>query len=362
MKILISGGHITPALAVIDELKKKPVDIVVVGRQFAGSNEPSFEYQEVKNRGVRFLNLDAGRLNRTVKYLTVISMAKIPLGFVGAFNIMRKEKPDVVLSFGGYIAFPLVMAAKILNIPVFTHEQTLVPGLANRIIGRLSQKIFVSFGQTKKYFPKDKVILSGNPLRPEILAPKKKLSNQRPMILIMGGSLGSHSVNIIIETILPRLLKKYLIIHQVGSVEEYGDFERLNKLDDANYLVAKHFSSEELAANLKKADLVIARSGANTVIELVALSKPAILIPLPWSALGEQMAHAKLLVNAGAAEIFEQQGSPDKLLDLIDRMIINLSPYHTAFKKLSYLFNKQAAGIITDYLCSKEKLPLSLKK
>lgn len=360
MKILITGGHVTPALAVIEELKKHPgIDIVFVGRKYVNSKEKttSFEYQVIKNAGVRFIHIETGRLTRLFSLHTLIDFLQSPLGLLRSWNIIRKENPDCVLSFGGYIAFPLAIVALFLRIPLFTHEQTIAPGFTNRMIAHWAQKIFISFPETARYFNHKKTIITGNPLRTVIFSTIKKpfdLHKTKPVVYITGGSLGSHSINLIVESILPDLLKKYHIIHQAGDSSEYQDFKRLSHNHDQNYFLFKHFSNNEIGHVYSMADIVIARAGANTIGELIALQKPAVLIPLPWSSGGEQKAHAEFMQKKRVAEIFDQEKHTfPSLLLLIEKIIHNKNAYIKNYVRLKHYFYHNASKTIVRHILSK---------
>lgn len=342
---MITGGHVTPALAVIDEVHKH--EMVFVGRQYALSGETteSFEYKEVSARKIRFVNLVTGRLNRSFSLEALKSIALIPQGFFRAKQIIDAEKPDVVLSFGSYLAVPIAFWAFVYKIPVFTHEQTIHPGIANRLIGIWATKIFISFPQSAAYFPRRKVIQTGNPVRKSLLQAANasfKIPKKRPVIYITGGSLGSHSINTHIESIIEELKKDYFVIHQTGDTKTYNDYERLAKHADEQYMVRKHVSADELAYILKEADVVICRAGANTIFELIALEKPAIFIPLPWSGHDEQRRQAALMKSSHVAEVFEQSRPSAELLDIIRTVIERLSQY-SDFSKLRSLTTKDAA-------------------
>lgn len=362
MKLLITGVHATPAVALIDAfadcpIKEKP-EIVYVGRKYAVSGEKtiSLEYKEITKRKIRFVNLEASRLARFLSIKTLINIFKLPIGFVKAFCIIKKEKPDIILSFGGYIALPVCFAGFFNRVPVYVHEQTVNPGLTNKIVALFAKTIFCSFEENLKQFPKNKTLLTGNPIRKSVFAPVKKpfiLNKDRPVIYVTGGSLGSHSINLLIKEIIIRLLDKYIVIHQTGETEEYQDFESLTcfreSMEDSkknNYFLAKHFFDDEIGYIYNQADLVIGRAGANTYFELLALAKPALFIPLPWSASGEQQEHANLFTKMGTGEIFAQDNSSQELLVLVDKMIDNLDFYKRNFIQSKFLIQKNASQII----------------
>lgn len=353
MKLLITGGHVTPAAAVIDELvKHKKITIIFVGR-----HDTRFEYQSLQSRNIRFVYLQSGRLTRLFSIKSLLNLFQFPIGLWQSISIVRKEKPDRILSFGGYIALPVAITAFLLRIPLFTHEQTMIPGLANRIIGGLAKKFFISFPQTARFFNKKKTVYTGNPVRTSVFTCAKKpfqLDKTKPVIYVSGGSLGSHSINRIIEKILPDLLKKYIVIHQTGDAVEYGDFARLSAARREGYFLKKHFYDDEIGYIYSLADCVVSRSGANTMFELIALQKPAVLIPLPWSAGGEQIAHARLLADRGCAEIVfqDEESASSKLLDNIGKIIREKSTYIKNFERLKNLYKSNAAQTIVSQIFS----------
>ncbi len=353
MKILITGGHITPALAVIEEISKRgSIDVVVVGRKYALDHEnvESFEYKTLSKRGIKFVNLSAGRLTRTLSVQTLLNFIRFPGGFLKSLAILREEKPDKILSFGGYIALPISLCAYLLHIPVYTHEQTMRAGLTNKIISKVAKKIFVSYEETKKYFPSNKTVLTGNPIRGLLIDSTPEVQSHRPLLYITGGSLGSHSINIHIEHILDELHKTFTVIHQTGNVAEFGDYERLKKRAGPTYIVKEHVKEDEIAQIYSKADLVVCRSGANTVSELIVLNKPSVLIPLPWSSNGEQQAQAEFLHQAGVAEIFNQKHESSHLLDRIHEVYTHRKEYSDKFSHLAEekKLIQHAATVIVD--------------
>ncbi len=365
MKLLITGGHVTPALACIDYIRKHnlPIEITFVGREFADKkdSDTTFEFKEISNREIPFTNLDAGRLTRVASVKTFFHVLKIPIGFIHALAILQKEKPSAILSFGGYIALPIAIISSLLKIPVYTHEQTIQPGLANKIIAKFSKKVFVSFPETAQFFQKEKVKITGNPIREEIfnispvVVSKFKIEKNKPVIYVTGGSLGAHSINVHIEKLLPELLKKYIVIHQCGNTSEYNDYLRLktkkagfSKDIYSHYHVFPHFSTDEIGYIYSITDLVISRSGANTFFELAALQKPTIFIPLPWSANGEQQRHAEIFKKHKVGEIFDQSGNSENLRKLIDKMKLNLDYYKNNFEQFSSVYVQEATKSIVE--------------
>ncbi|OGK32015.1 hypothetical protein A3I56_01400 [Candidatus Roizmanbacteria bacterium RIFCSPLOWO2_02_FULL_43_10] len=352
MKILITGGHPAPALAVIHELLKQGYqDIEFVGKQYTqeGSMALSYEYKQVTKQGIPFHTLRAGKLTRVV---TRESFKDIPLtgkGFIEAFNIVRHVRPDIIVSFGGYIALPICIVGKVLSIKVITHEQTIAPGLANKIIGTIADKVLISFPETMKYFTVRKTRLTGNPIREEAKRTLRKpcvLPSSKPILYVTGGSLGSHSINVLIETLLPKLLKTFTVIHQSGNVEKYGDYARLSRIKKKGYIVREHFASDEVGWIFKNAHIIVTRAGANTTFELILFRKPCVLIPLPWSASGEQEKHARLITQAGAGEVYNQSDSSDALYEKIIKVYQEYQSYKKNFALLQKYLHKDAAEMI----------------
>jgi UDP-N-acetylglucosamine--N-acetylmuramyl-(pentapeptide) pyrophosphoryl-undecaprenol N-acetylglucosamine transferase len=356
-KILICGGHPTPALAVVDALKKEhpTTELLFVGRKYAIESERtlSYEYKGCQLRGVRFLELQAGRITRLLTKSSILNMLYVPYGFLQGLFILLQEQPDAIVSFGGYIALPLAFWGWVLGKKVVTHEQTMKPGSANKLIGRFSEKIFVAFESVVSEFPKDKTEWIGNPVR-EVVFEKNELpfslDESVPLLYVTGGSLGSHSINAHIFTLLPELLKRFAIIHQTGDIKEYGDFEKALALAKEcegqypkRYIPVSHLSEFALGTIYDKSEFIIGRSGANTFFELIALQKPALFIPLPWSANGEQKAHADFFVKNHMGEEFDQKNASSELLKKIDGMHAKIKTYKRAFSSLPLQLKRDAA-------------------
>jgi UDP-N-acetylglucosamine--N-acetylmuramyl-(pentapeptide) pyrophosphoryl-undecaprenol N-acetylglucosamine transferase len=367
MKIAICGGHLTPALAVIGELKKRgSSDIFFIGRSRAmeGDSAPSAESAVITSLGIKFYAIPAGRLQRRFTRFTIPSILKSPFGFLRSLLILSQEKPDLVISFGSYVALPVVLAAWILGIPSLTHEQTAKGGLANSLISRFAKKIALSWPDSLQFFPKEKCVITGNPIRSEILNARRKRTG-RPVIFIIGGNQGAHSINELVLEIIEPLLEKYEVAHQTGGADRFRDFEMLtarvsqlpNKLRN-RYQIFKWLNSAELAEVYSRASLIIGRSGANTVGEVAALGIPALFIPLPWAGGDEQQKNAEMLASLGAAIILPQERlTPKRLLAAVNAMIENLERYKKEAKGARKLINLQAAKILVD-----EALKLSDKK
>lgn len=329
-RFLFTGGHMTPALAVISELEKRNYNnFIWVGAKFnqSGTKEPSAEYKTLTNNGIKFININTGKLSRDWKSRPVkafLNLAMIPIGFLKTVWILIAHRPKVIVSFGGYIALPIVIVGRLVGIKSVTHEQTTVAGLANRIIGRFVNKVFISWSTSAKYYPSNKVSMVGNPIRPEISRIESSVfnfDNNLPIVYITGGNQGSHIINKTVMDILPELLKVTNVIHQTGSSTVTRDYkialEHKDKLSPeygSRYIVRDYIYSNEIGEVMDKAKLIISRAGANTCYEILALGIPSILIPIPWSSHNEQMINAMTVAETGLAKIIEEKDISPKIL------------------------------------------------
>ena len=345
-KILITGGHVTPALAVIDTLRAEGnSEIIFAGRMHAteGSTALSAEYELVRAKGIRFLPITTGRLQRTLTWRTIPSLLKIPVGFWQAYGYCVREKPSLIVSFGGYIALPVAIAGWALGIPVITHEQTRLAGLTNRIIAGIAKRICVTFDRTATQFPEAKTVVTGLPMRKELFSPPNTCPFEikdtgRPVLYITGGSVGARSLNRLLYPVIAALVRTYTVIHQTGtgSLEEASRSRQLLPARiRSRYITDAFLDVKKLSWVLAHAGLVVGRAGANTTVECAALGKVAILVPLPWSAGGEQTVNAKWLEHNGGAKVLEQRGlSPEKLLGEIER----IWKHHESLERRAKLF------------------------
>jgi len=365
IKVAITGGHLTCALATISALRKNDsgIEIVFFGRKHSMEGDASFsaEYKIIPKMGIKFLSIESGRIQRRFTKYTLSSLTKIPWGFLQSFYYIAREKPDVICSFGGYLSSPVVFAGWLFGIPSITHEQSVIPGLACKFNSLFVNKIAISWPQTRKYLKNNKVVLTGNPIRKEVFAvnpsdPKLKKfldfashSKRHPLIYVTGGNQGSHFLNNTIKNILPKLLENYFVIHQTGDSKIYHDYEDLvtsykSQVLGGRYFVTKYIDSVDVGAVLNKADLVVSRAGANTVTELLALGKPAILIPLPWSGGKEQQENARIIQEVGIGQVLLQENlTPYSLVQSIDNAIANLKNFKKNVLKAKMLVKLDAA-------------------
>ncbi len=345
-KIVICGGHLTPALATVEGLEnKKDNQIIFFGRKKAtdGSSSISAEFREISKRNIPFVDIISGRLTRKFTKYTIPSLLKIPLGFLLSFFYLAKHRPTLVISFGGYLSTPVVFCAWLLGIDSITHEQAVVPGFANRLNSLFVKKIFLSWAGTRDYFPKEKCEVIGTPQSETLIkksAGDKKvrsaISKKGDMIAILGGSQGSHVINQFVFKNLD-LFNNFQVFHQIGTANYKGDYGKSAAIKKNNYFSIDYISPEDIGAVMSRAKFIISRSGANTVWDLATLAKPAILIPLPIAAAGEQTKNAQILETAGSTIIVSQKDlSRATLKEAIKKMEDNL----LKFEKNAKVFKK----------------------
>lgn len=363
MKIAITGGHLTPALAVIEKLKElRPgSEIFFFGRRFAleGDKSESLESEIIRQKNIPFINITSGRLQRYCSFSNLLTPFKLFAGIIQSLLYIHQYGIDVILAFGGYLSVPVVFAGWILRKKVILHEQTIKLGLANRINSFFADLILISFENTKKYLPNDKTILTGNPLRAGVIYENNssdflRLANTNfPVIFVTGGNQGSHALNMLIYEIIPDLLKIYTVVHQCGNASEFKDFEKLSELkaklgqESANrYFIYKAINPDEMGALYSVAKLVVGRSGINTVSEIFYYDLPAVLMPLPYSGGQEQWENALWLQTKLPVIILEQKNAKSAdLFVAIKKLTANSSLKLNNNKELKTLF-KSAAGNI----------------
>jgi len=365
MKIVFTGGgtggHIFPIIAIIRELRKisNEFEFFYIGPrdEFAQTFLP---YEDVKIKWVicgkfrRYLNLKSFFQN-------LIDLFKIPIGIFQTFFYLFFINPDLIFSKGGYGSLPAVISGWVLGIPIFLHESDVVPGLVNRFLGKLATEIFVSFPKTL-YFPQDKMVVVGNPIRLELLKGEKreameyfKISGEKPVILILGGSQGAQRINEKILMILNELLENFEIIHQTGDKnfkEVELQAEGIMKKELKRYYHPFPFLKEE---QLKRAyavcDLVVARAGSGTIFEIAALGKPSILIPLPESAQDHQFKNAYSYFESKATVVMEEKNfTPGFFLERLKFLFTHKEELEKMSKAAKDFSKPLAAKIIAYYI------------
>jgi len=300
-----TAGHVFPALAVLEELAPRwPGRVVWIG------STCGIERDLLKGRGIPYYGIPTGKLRRYFSLANFLDLFRVVAGFFASLAILRKERPRLVFSKGGYVTVPPLAAARLLRIPSFTHESDLNPGLATRINARSSERVLVSFAESAGYLRpalRAKVLHTGNPVRGSLLAGDPAVGRslvgcppERALLLVLGGSLGSAFLNDAVARGLAELTAACFVVHQMGR---------------SHYRPATHpayhavaFLEEELPHLLAASDLVLCRAGANTLWELAALGKPAVLVPLSGQASrGDQIENARHFAGCGAALVVPEQ-------------------------------------------------------
>ena len=334
MRVVIAGGgtggHTSAGLAVAAALGRDGAEVHWIGSQ-AG-----VEARRVPEAGLPFHPISTGKLRRYWDRRNASDLLlHVPAGLVQSWRLLRSLRPAVLFSLGGFVSVPPALAARSLGIPIVIHEQTAVPGLANRMTARFAVRIAVSFERTGSGFPTDRVVLTGNPVREELLGGSGKaalehfgLDAASPLVYVTGGAQGSHRINRVVGEALPRLLAICQIIHQCGDNPETGDHSWLQ--DRARALpvtlrpryAVRAYVGAELRDVYSAAALLVGRSGAGTVNECCQLGVPAVFIPLPGASAGEQAANAGLVEAAGGAVVLPQDElTVDRLVDTLTRLL-----------------------------------------
>jgi len=306
-KIVLTGGgtagHVTPNLALIPSLQELGYEIHYIG------SYQGIEKKLIENAGIPYHGISSGKICRDFEVNKFSDTFRVLKGYGEALKILKTYKPDVVFSKGGFVAVPVVLAAKHFKIPTIIHESDMTPGLANKICIPSAAKVCCNFPETLNYLPKEKAVLTGSPIRKELLEGDRLsglqytgLSANRPVILVIGGSLGSVTVNNAVRKILPKLLPQYQIIHICGK----------GNLDQSLMNTPGYIQYEYVDAPLKHlfaaADLIISRAGANSICEILALRKPNILIPLSAAASrGDQILNARSFEKQGFSTVLEEE-------------------------------------------------------
>lgn len=320
-KIILTGGgtagHVTPNLALIPKLKDRGYEILYIG------SYQGIEKKLIEEAGVRYIGISSGKLRRYFDVKNFSDPFRVIKGYVQAKRIIKEFKPDVLFSKGGFVSVPVCRAAKALKVPTIIHESDMTPGLANKLAFSSAVRVCCNFPETVKYLPVGKGVYTGSPIREELLSGDKYkgrvkagFMDDKPVILVTGGSIGSVAVNNLIREILPKLLSDFNVVHLCGK----GNLDE--SLNNIKGYCQQEYASEELKDYFALCDLAVSRAGANTICELLALKKPNILIPLPASASrGDQVLNARSFSAQGFSKMLEQETLTGELLY---KEIINL--------------------------------------
>jgi len=341
-----TGGHVFPALAIADALRKKGCEVLYVG------SPTGMETKLVPAAGFRLVTLKSGAVKNQGIVKTATSLFRVFLSLFDAIALLRKEKPIAVVGVGGYVSVPVSVAAFLLRIPLFLQEQNCSVGIANRFLGKLARKIFLGFSQAEKYFEASKCIVTGNPLRSVFYdQPMKPVSTEKIHVLVMGGSQGARSINNAVAAMGPKLAEKFpnlTLTHQTGEKDLVPITEAHAKSLGERAKVFPFLN--DVRSEYEKASLVICRAGALTVSELMWVQRPAIFVPFPRKGQNDQVDNAKFLEKAGAARVVEQGDGFERRLE--EALFSCLTPGNLSKMSLSYsaLPRSNALGSILDSL------------
>lgn len=343
--ILFTGGHHTSALSIAKIIKKEGFNVVWVGHKYAASRDKSLsgEYQEVLKTKIEFYPLKTGRFYRSHNPFEFV---KIFLGFLQAFSILIKTRPGLIVSFGGYLSVPVVIAGWILGVPSITHEQTVVTGWATKAVSPFVRKILLTHPSSINPKFKNKSLVVGLPLDKSFSQSIKKKYSP-PMLFITAGKQGSHLINEVIFRAVPQLTKKYTVIHQTGGNTEFNDFDRARRIKKGlseyknRYLPVKYLFEADFNKLLKNSKIIISRSGAHSTYKISLLKKPSILIPIPWVSHNEQYKNAKMASKYAPTIILDQKDlTPELILKSLEEIKTKQKP-----KKITPLISQASQKI-----------------
>lgn len=317
-RIILTGGgtagHVTPNIALLPELKKRNFDIHYIG------SYDGIERKLIEEFDIPYYGISSGKLRRYFDVKNFSDPFRVVKGCGQASSFIKKLKPDVVFSKGGFVSVPVVLAAKHHHVPAVIHESDMTPGLANKICIPAATKVCANFPETLAALPDGKAVLTGTPIRKELFSGNKLaglefcgFTPDKPVILVIGGSLGSVVLNDAVREVLPTLLEHFQVIHLCGKGKLDSSF------DDAKGYVQFEYIKKELSDLMDAADLVISRAGANAICEILALRKPNILVPLSAAASrGDQILNANSFEKQGFSKVIQEESlSADTLLSAV---------------------------------------------
>lgn len=335
-RILLTGGgtagHVTPNIALLPRLQELGYEISYMG------SYDGIEKKLIEELQIPYYGISSGKLRRYFDPKNFTDPFKVIKGYGEACRIMKKLSPNVLFSKGGFVSVPVVLAAKRYHVPTIIHESDMTPGLANKLCIPSAKKVCCNFPETIQYLPRDKAVLTGSPIRQELLRGERLhalrftgLSANKPVILVMGGSMGAAAVNEAVRRILPTLLKEFQVVHLCGA----------GKLDPSLGHLAGYVQYEYIKNELKDlfalADIVISRAGANAICELLALKKPSLLIPLSAAASrGDQILNARSFEKQGFSMVLEEEEiTNEALLQAVHTLYQNRTSFSSAMEASS---------------------------
>ncbi|MCI8320831.1 MAG: undecaprenyldiphospho-muramoylpentapeptide beta-N-acetylglucosaminyltransferase [Dorea sp.] len=335
-RIILTGGgtagHVTPNIALLPRLKELQYDIHYIG------SYNGIEKELIEQFGIPYHGIATGKLRRYFSLQNFTDPFRVLKGMNEAKKLVKILKPDVIFSKGGFVSVPVVLSGKRCRVPVIIHESDMTPGLANKLSLSAATKVCCNFPETLELLPDGKALLTGSPIRQELLTGDKfkareflGFTSDKPVILVVGGSLGAVAVNEAVRAVLPKLLKSYQVIHLCGRGKLDESLKGLNGYAQFEYV------KEELKDLFALTDIVISRAGANAICELLALHKPNLLIPLSASASrGDQILNARSFERQGFSIVLEEESlTDDALLDAVENLYEHRAQYVRAMKSSS---------------------------
>jgi len=350
-KIILTGGgtagHVTPNIALMPYLKKKDYEISYIGSYEGIEKKLISDFPDITYYGI-----STGKFRRYFDVKNFTDPFRVIKGYAEARKILKKIHPDVIFSKGGFVSVPVVRAASSLHIPCIIHESDMTPGLANRLCIPVAKKICCNFPETMKLLPENKAVLSGSPIRDELFRGRKEsalllcgFNVLKPVIMVIGGSLGSASINKIVRSALPQLLKDFQVVHICGK----------DKIDNLSLNTTGYKQFEYVKNELKDiyamSDIVISRAGANVISEILALKKPNLLIPLPAaSSRGDQLLNAHSFESQGYSMVIQENAlTPETLIENVHELFFTRQTY---INSMSISHQSNAISIIMNLISS----------
>ncbi len=352
-RIILTGGgtagHVTPNIALIPELQKRGYEIHYIG------SKTGIEKELIGNFDIPYYGISSGKLRRYFDVKNFTDPFRILKGYAEADRLMKKIRPDVVFSKGGFVTVPVVKAAKRRHVPCVLHESDISPGLANLLCISSAAAVCANFPETLEHLPEGRAYLTGSPIRAELFSGNRLtgldfcgFTAGKPVILVIGGSLGSVRVNEAVREVLPQLLERYQIVHLCGK-------DKIDEtLQGTEGYVQYEYIQKELCDLLDAADIVISRAGANAICELLALHKPNILIPLSMEASrGDQILNAASFEKQGYSYVIrEEELTSERLLQAVREVDERKQDYKNAMAAA----NQQNAVVMVADIIDKSAL------
>lgn len=333
-KIILTGGgtagHVTPNIALIPGLKRLGYDIKYIG------SYDGIEKKLIEELGISYSGISSGKFRRYMSAKNLSDPFRVIKGYSEAKSIIKDYKPDIVFSKGGFVSVPVALAARRYKVPVIIHESDMTPGLANKIAIPFATKVCHNFPETAEYLPKGKSVLTGSPIRAELLKGDKlnglkmcDFTSSKPIIMVIGGSLGAVAVNNAVREALPELTTDFQIVHLCGKGKTDESLNNKTSYKQFEYI------KDELKDLFAMSDIIISRAGANAICEIAALKKPSILIPLSANASrGDQILNANSFKKQGFSEVIEEENlNKTLLIDTVHEVYENRSKYINKMEK-----------------------------